>query len=142
MRRTGSDDSRQSCHGRTVPTPRRPVNRIPYPVPGTRNSPALLGKIEAYAKARASFSYGDIFAIVTPHRFTQTAINAANLQNEQEAYSVFALDGGDINALERAETARDRRDELYDKVRQAEEETRRSKIRRAAQEDENHFRAR
>lgn len=84
---------------------------------------ALLGKIEAYAEAKKSFSYGDIFAIVAPKRFTQGAINAMALQNEQENYSVISLDGGDINSFESAQTPRDRLDEFQDKVRQAEEES-------------------
>ncbi|MCH7886574.1 MAG: hypothetical protein IIA58_01255 [Candidatus Marinimicrobia bacterium] len=60
---------------------------------------ALLGKIEAYAEAKKTFSYGDIFCIVTPHRFTQGSISAIGLQNEQESYSVFPLDGGDLHIL-------------------------------------------
>lgn len=95
---------------------------------------ALLGKIEAYAEAKKSFSYGDVFALASPFRFTQAGINAMGLQNEQESYSVIPLDGGDIHVLENARDAKDRLDELQDKVRQAEEETRRSKIRRAARE--------
>jgi hypothetical protein len=91
---------------------------------------ALLGKIEAYAEAKKSFSHGDIFTIAAPHRFTQGSINAMTLQNEQENYSVFPLDGGDIYVLENARTPKDRLEELEDKVRQAQEETRRSKIRR------------
>jgi hypothetical protein len=93
---------------------------------------ALLGKIEAYAEAKGSFSRGDIFAVASPHRFTQGALNAIGLQNEQEAYSVLGLDGGDIYVLENARSAKDRLEELQDKVREAEEETRRSKIRRPA----------
>lgn len=91
---------------------------------------ALLGRIEAYAEAKKSFSYGDIFAIVTPQRFTQGALNAISLQNEQENYYVFPLDGGDIYVLENARSPKDRLEELRDKVRQAEDESRRSKIRR------------
>lgn len=94
---------------------------------------ALLGKIEAYAEAKKSFSHGDIFAVTSPHRFTQEALNAIGLQNEQEDYSVLALDGGDIYVLEQARSKRDRLAEFQDKVREAEEETRRSKIRRRAQ---------
>jgi len=93
---------------------------------------ALLGRIEAYAEAKKSFSQGDIFAIITPYRYTQTSINAIGLQNEQESYYVFPLDGGDIHVLENARNAKDRLDELQDKVRLAEEEMRRSKIRKAA----------
>jgi hypothetical protein len=96
---------------------------------------ALLGKIEAYAEAKRSFSSGDIFAIVTPHRFTQGSINAISLQNEQEAYSVFPLEGGDIYVLENAQCAKDRLQELQDKVRQAEEEFRTSKLSRGAHEE-------
>lgn len=94
---------------------------------------ALLGKIEAYAEAKKSFSQGDIFTLVTPYRFTQAAVNALGLQNEQESYYVFPLDGGDIHVLENARSVKDRLDELQDKVRLAEEEMRRSKIRKAAQ---------
>lgn len=94
---------------------------------------ALLGKIEAYAEAKKSFSYGDIFAIVAPKRFTQGAINAMALQNEQENYSVISLDGGDINSLESAQTPRDRLDEFQDKVRQAEEESIMGKTKRGVQ---------
>jgi hypothetical protein len=93
---------------------------------------ALLGKIEAYAEAKKSFSYGDIFCVVTPHRFTQGAVNAMGLQNEQENYAVLPLDGGDIHVLENARSPKDRLEELQDKVRQAEEEMRRSRIRKAA----------
>ena len=51
---------------------------------------ALLAKIEAYAEAKKSFAQGDIFALVTPsHEFTQGAISAICLQNEQESYSVI-----------------------------------------------------
>ena len=89
---------------------------------------ALLQKIKTYAEAKKSFSQGDIFAVVTPHRYTPAAINAIGLQNEQEAYSVFPLDGGDIHVLESARSPKDRLDELYDKVKQAIEEARRSKI--------------
>ncbi len=95
---------------------------------------ALLGKIEAYAEAKPSFSHGDIFAVTSPHRFTQGALNAIGLQNEQEDYSVLALDGGDVYVLENARSGKDRRDEFQDKVKEAEEETRQSKIRRAAHE--------
>lgn len=98
---------------------------------------ALLGKIEAYAEAKGSFSFGDIFAVVTPHRFTQGAINALGLQNEQESYAVFPIDGGDVYVLENARTPKDRLEELQDKVRQAEEEMRRSKIRKSAQGPES-----
>ena len=97
---------------------------------------ALLGRIEAYAEAKKSFSQGDVFTLVTPYRFTQASINAMGLQNEQESYYVFPLDGGDIHVLENARDVKDRLDELHDKVRLAEEETRRSKIRRAAQRSE------
>ena len=93
---------------------------------------ALLGRIEAYAEAKKSFSQGDIFTLVTPYRFTQASINAMGLQNEQESYYVFPLDGGDIHVLENARDAKDRLDELQDKVKLAEEEMRRSKIRKAA----------
>ena len=58
------------------------------------------------------------------------------LQNEQESYYVFPLDGGDIHVLENARDAKDRLDELQDKVKLAEEEMRRSKIRKAAQRSE------
>ncbi len=95
---------------------------------------ALLGKIEAYAECKRSFSTGDVFAVVTPHRFTKEALNAISLQNQQESYSVFALEGGDIHGLENARSGKDRMAELQDKVREAEEETRRSKIRRSARE--------
>lgn len=101
---------------------------------------ALLGKIEAYAEAKKSFSYGDIFAIVTPHRFTPTAMNAMGLQNEQENYSVIPLDGGDIYVFENAEATKDRLDEFQDKVRQAEEESRQGRIKRAAQRPEEDVR--
>lgn len=101
---------------------------------------ALLGKIEAYAEAKKSFSYGDIFAIVTPHRFTQTAINAMALQNEQENYVVIPLDGGDIYVLENAPAPKDRLDEFQDKVRQAEEESRRGKIKRSIQKSNEDIR--
>ena len=87
---------------------------------------ALLGKIKAYAEAKKSFSHGDIFAVVTPYRFTQGAINAMALQNEQENYSVIPLDGGDIHVFESSQDTKDRQRELQDKVRQAEEEARRS----------------
>lgn len=97
---------------------------------------ALLGRIEAYAEAKKSFSQGDIFALVTPYRFTQASVNAIGLQNEQESYYVFPLDGGDIHVLENARDAKDRLDELQDKVKLAEEEMRRSKIRRAARKSE------
>ncbi len=100
---------------------------------------ALLGKIEAYAEAKGSFSYGDLFAVVTPHRFTQGAMNAIGLQNEQESYAVFPLDGGDIHVLDNSPTPRDRLEELQDKVRQAEEEMRRSKIRRSASGPESSY---
>lgn len=95
---------------------------------------ALLGKIEAYAEAKGSFSIGDVFTVVTPHRFTKGALSAITLQNMQESYSVFAIEGGDIHALEGSRTSLERLTELQDKVRQAEEETRRSKIRRAARD--------
>lgn len=95
---------------------------------------ALLGKIEAYAEAKKSFSYSDIFAVVTPYRFTKGAINAIGLQNEQERYSIICLEGGDIYVLEKARSAKDRLSELQDKVREAEEETRMSKIKRSARE--------
>lgn len=97
---------------------------------------ALLGKIEAYAEAKKSFSYGDIFAIVTPYSrgFTQGAINAIALQNEQENYSVISLNGGDIHAFESAQTPKDRLEDFQDKVSQAEEESRRSKIKRMTRE--------
>jgi len=101
---------------------------------------ALLGRIGAYAEAKRSFSQGDIFTLVTPYRFTQASVNALGLQNEQESYYVFPLDGGDIHVLENARAARDRLDELQDKVRLAEEEMRRSKIRKAAKESEADFR--
>lgn len=96
---------------------------------------ALLGKIEAYAEAKRSFSHGDIFCMTTPHRFAQGALNAIGLQNEQESYTVLPLEGGDIYVLENARVPKDRLKELQDKVRQAEEESRRSKIRRTASED-------
>ena len=99
---------------------------------------AVLGKIEAYAEAKGSFSFGDVFAVITPHRFTKGALNAITLQNMQEAYSVVAIEGGDIHALEGARTAAERLAELQDKVRQAEDETRRSKIRRAARDMSRH----
>ena len=95
---------------------------------------ALLGKIEAYAEAKGSFSQGDIFAVTSPHRFTQGALNAIGLQNEQEAYAVLPLEGGDIYVLENAPSPRERLEELQDKVREAEEEFRRSKIKRSATE--------
>lgn len=97
---------------------------------------ALLGKIEAYAEAKSSFSRGDIFAVGSPHRFTPVAMNAISLQNEQEEYSVLALDGGDIFVLENARSGKDRLEELQDKVRGAQEETKRSKIRRIARESQ------
>jgi len=96
---------------------------------------ALLGKIEAYAEAKQSFSFGDIFAIVTSHRYTQGATNAMELQNEQENYSVIPLDGGDVYVLENSPSPRDRLEELQDKVRQAEEESRRYKIKRRAERE-------
>lgn len=97
---------------------------------------ALLGKIEAYAEAKKSFSYGDIFVVCTPNRFTQGALNAIGLQNEQESYAVFPIDGGDVYVLEQAQTPSDRLEELQDKVRQAEEEGRRSKIKKSGSEKE------
>jgi hypothetical protein len=100
---------------------------------------ALLGKIEAYAEAKKSFSFGDIFLIVTPHRFTKGGINAMGLQNEQESYTVLPLEGGDIYVLENARTPRDRLHELQDKVRQAEEESRRSRIKRSVRELEENM---
>lgn len=93
---------------------------------------ALLSKIETYAEAKETFAYGDIFAVITPHRFTQNAINAVGLQNKQESYYVFPLDGGDVYVLENARSPKDRLEQFQDKVKQAEEETRRSRIRRPA----------
>jgi len=86
---------------------------------------ALLGKIEPYAEARETFSFGDIFLIVSPGTFTKGAINAIGLQNEQENYAVVPLEGNDISTLERAESPRNRLAELEDKVRQAQEEAKR-----------------
>jgi hypothetical protein len=86
---------------------------------------ALLGKIEAYAEARQSFSFGDIFLVVTPGSFTKGAVNAVGLQNEQENYAVVPLEGNDISTLERAESDKDRLSELEDKVRQAQDEAKR-----------------
>jgi len=95
---------------------------------------ALLGKIEAYAEAKSTFSYGDIFTVITPHRFTQASINAISLQNEQECYSVFPLEGGDIYVLENAQSGKDRLHELQDRVRQAEEESKTSRIKKKSQD--------
>ncbi len=95
---------------------------------------ALLGKIEAYSEAKHSFSYGDIFLIATlDTEFTPGALNAMALQNEQENYSVIPLDGNDIHTLEVATSAKQRLENLQEKVKQAEEETRRAKIKRSAQ---------
>jgi len=97
---------------------------------------ALLGKIEAYAEAKRTFSFGDVFLIITPRRFGKGAVNAIGLQNEQESYCVVPLEGGDIYVLENARTERDRLNELQDKVRQAEEEARRNRSKRAGRERE------
>lgn len=94
----------------------------------------LLGKIEAYAEAKKSFSFGDIFMIVSPRRFTPGAINAIGLQNEQENYIVFPLDGGDIFTLENSQTPKDRLRELQDQAKQAEIESKRGKARKSALE--------
>ncbi len=88
---------------------------------------ALLGKIEAYAEGKKSFSLGDIFLVTTPHRFTPGSINAIGLQNEQEDYLVLPLDGGDIFTLENARSPKERLDELLDRVKQAEIESKRGK---------------
>lgn len=84
---------------------------------------ALLSKIEAYAEAKSSFSSGDIFAIVTPHRFTKGAISAMELQNKQEKYSVFPIQGTDVFALEQATSAKERMGELQAKVKEAQSKT-------------------
>jgi hypothetical protein len=98
---------------------------------------ALLAKIEAYAEAKKSFAHGDIFALVTPsHEFTQGAISAICLQNEQESYSVFCLDGGNIHALEQARSPKERLEELHDEVREAEVEARRSRIKKTSREQD------
>lgn len=84
---------------------------------------ALLNKIEAYAEAKSSFSVGDIFAVATPHRFTKGAINALGLQNKQEKYSVFPIQGSDVYALERATNPRERMRVLQAKVKEAQSKT-------------------
>lgn len=95
---------------------------------------ALLGKIEAYSENKSEFSTGDVFIVATPRRFTQASINAITLQNEQEKYYAMRLEGGDIHALEKAEDSKERLNVLEDKIRQAEDESRRAKIRRNATE--------
>ncbi|NOR45262.1 MAG: hypothetical protein GQ534_06705 [Candidatus Delongbacteria bacterium] len=91
---------------------------------------SLLGKIEAYAEGKKSFDTGDIFIIISPNRFTQGAINAIALQNEQEHYYVFTLDGGDIYVLENSRSPSEQLDELRDKVREAEEQSKRAEGKR------------
>lgn len=80
---------------------------------------ALLNNIEAYAEAKTSFSHGDVFILATPSKFTHGAMNSIGLQNLQEAYSVFPMEGGDIYVLENARNPKDRLAELQDKVREA-----------------------
>jgi hypothetical protein len=90
---------------------------------------SLLYKIEAYAEAKRTFSAGDIFIIVTQRRFTKGSMNAIGLHNEQENYSVFGLDGGDIFKLEKAETKKDRLLELKESVDRAQEDRKRNRHR-------------
>lgn len=88
---------------------------------------ACLQKIEAYADNKKTFSYRDIFAIVTPHRFTKGAMDAMSLQNEQRGYWVVPIIGSDINTLECVSSFKERLSEFRDKIKLAEDETQRSK---------------
>ncbi len=87
---------------------------------------ALLAKIETYSEAKPAFSSGDIFMVITPHNFTLNASKAIALQNEQEKYYVFHLDGGDIFHMERSQEPEVRLEFLRDKVRLAQDETERA----------------
>ena len=96
---------------------------------------SLLMKIAAYADAKTSFSYGDIFIIVTPSHFTSNSITSISMRNRKENYSIVALDGQNVGTIETQTNPDDRKEELQQEVRLAEDdEAKRNRMKKEQRE--------
>jgi|SRR5687768_266089 len=84
--------------------------------PNTWRVLGMLENIEAFTQRGNDFGERDIYLMVTPYKFLEQASNHIRIQCHQEAYYVVALEGNDLQDLERAPDAVGRKERLEDLV--------------------------
>lgn len=87
--------------------------------PNTYRVQGLFETFETYAKSDSEFGNRDIFIVVTPHKFGPGINKSINLQNKEEKYTVFGLEGNDLSVLESINDADKRLLELKEHVEKA-----------------------
>lgn len=86
------------------------------------SSDRVLGLFESFetcAKEESEFGNRDIFIVVTPHKFGSRINKAISLQNKQEKYTVFGLEGNDLAVLNSINDSEKRLLELKEHVEKA-----------------------
>jgi hypothetical protein len=84
--------------------------------PNTWRALGMLESIEAFAPKDSEFGEHDLYLVVTPFRFREQASTHFRIQSQEESYSVVAIEGNDLQDLERAADPESRRERLCDMV--------------------------
>lgn len=85
--------------------------------PNTWRVLGMLENIEAFTQHGNEFGERDIYLMVTPYKFLEQASTHIRIQCHQEAYYVVALEGNDLQDLERAPDQQGRKERLQELVR-------------------------
>lgn len=84
--------------------------------PNTWRALGMLENIEAFAPKGSEFGQRDIYLIVTPFKFLEQASTHIRIQAHQEDYYVVAIEGDDLQDLERIPDSNVRKDRLQELV--------------------------
>lgn len=87
--------------------------------PNTYRVRALFETFESFARDGSEFGERDIFFIVTPFTFGKGITQSITLQNNEEKYTVVALEGNDLSILQTIKGADKRLLELIEHVEKA-----------------------
>ena len=89
--------------------------------PSIYRTRALFETFESFAREGAEFGERDILIIATPFKFGKSITQSIKLQNIEEKYTVVALEGDDIERIQRLENFDDKLCELINHVERAQD---------------------
>lgn len=89
--------------------------------PSIYRTRATFETFESFARTGSEFGERDILIIATPFKFGKSITQSIKLQNIEEKYTVVALEGNDIERLQRLTHPDDRLCELINHVDRAQE---------------------
>ncbi|MFZ1702342.1 MAG: hypothetical protein WBO10_02740 [Pyrinomonadaceae bacterium] len=96
--------------------------------PNTYRVRALFETFESFARQGSEFGERDIFFVVTPFTFGKGITQSITLQNNEEEYTVVALEGNDLSILQSIRTADKRLLELIEHVEKAKHKSESEKL--------------